>query len=53
MIDIKILVSISTILVGLFYNRHELKALWSCMRERDYINWYELNKTVARRELQI
>ena len=53
MIDVKILVAISTILVGIFYNKNELKALWSCMRERDYVNWYEMNQAVARRELNV
>ena len=48
---IKIMVVMSTFLVGLFYTRNELKALVDCITEKDYITWQELNKSVARREL--
>ena len=47
---IKIMVVMSTFLVGLFYTRKELKALLNCITERDYVTWHNLNKTVAKRE---
>jgi hypothetical protein len=50
MIGLKILVAMSTILVGAFYNRNELQALVKCVTEKDYVTLYELNKTVAKRE---
>jgi hypothetical protein len=50
MIALKIMVGFSTILVGAFYTRHEIKALIECMHDGDYVSWFELNKAVARRE---
>lgn len=50
---IKIMVVMSTFLVGLFYTRNELKALVSCITEKDYVTWRELNKSVAKRELTL
>jgi hypothetical protein len=50
MIKIKILVALSTLLVGLFYTRNELKLLINHFRKKDFVSWYELNKIVANRE---
>ena len=50
MIALKIMVGFSTILVGAFYTRHEIKDLIECMHDGDYVSWFELNKAVARRE---
>ncbi len=50
---IKIMVVMSTFLVGLFYTRKEIKALVNCITERDYVSWRELNKSVAKRELTL
>ena len=48
---IRIMVIMSTLLVGFFYTRKEIKALVQCITERDYVSWHELNKSVAKREL--
>ncbi len=50
---IKIMVVMSTFLVGFFYTRRELKALYKIITEKDYVSWHELNKSVAQRELMI
>lgn len=47
---IRIIALMTTLLVGFFYTRHEVKALVKCVTEKDYVSWYELNKEVARRE---
>ena len=52
MISIKIIVALSTILVGLFYTRKEIVAMIKCIREKDYFELYELNRRVATREMQ-
>ena len=51
MLSIKLFVIVSTVLVGVFYTRNELKALVNCITESDYVSWSELNKEVAKREL--
>ena len=48
---IRIMVIMSTLLVGFFYTRKEIKALVDCITEKDYVTWHELNKSVAKREL--
>jgi len=48
---IRIMVIMSTLLVGFFYTRRELKALVKIITEKDYVTWHELNKSVAKREL--
>ncbi len=47
---IRIIALFSTLFVGFFYTRKELKALVSCITQKDYVNWVELNKAVAKRE---
>jgi hypothetical protein len=50
---IKIMVLLSTLIVGFFYTRRELKALVDIVREKDYVSWYDLNKAVAKRETSL
>ncbi len=47
---IRFVALITTLLVGFFYTRNEVRALVKCVTEKDYVSWYELNKEVARRE---
>ena len=49
----KIVILLSSLMVGFFYTRRELGALVQCITEKDYIELYELNKEVARREFAI
>jgi len=46
----KIMLILSTLLVGFFYTRKELQALVKCVSQKNYVEWYELNKAVAKRE---
>ncbi|AJF61304.1 hypothetical protein QT06_C0001G0464 [archaeon GW2011_AR15] len=50
---IKIIVLLSTLLVGVFYTRREISALIRYVTEKDYAELYELNRAVARREFAI
>ena len=43
---IRFVALITTLLVGFFYTRNEVRALVKCVTEKDYVSWYELNKEV-------
>jgi len=47
---IKIILLGLTVVLGVLYTRKELKALFQCINDGDYIEWRHLTKIMARRE---
>ena len=48
MIAIKLIITFSTLLIGTFLTRKELKALYQCATAREYVSLAELNKAILR-----
>ncbi len=53
MMTIKIIVTLLTILIGSLLTKKELKALFSCLRETEYVELSELNKAISKKPIPV
>ena len=47
---IKLIITLSTLLIGTYITRKELKALYTCVTEREYVDLTELNRAISRQK---
>lgn len=48
MMTIKLIITLSTLLIGTYITRKELRALYTCVTEREYVDITELNRVISK-----